>query len=176
MLRSFTRTNGLPDNSMRGLWQDRNGPLWIGSDSGMTCYEQGQFSILKAGEGQADGFVQAFCDDCQTNLWVGAFGGIYRLWKGNCPQLDSGGVPYDQINVLFADREGDVWAGSREGLIRLTPRRFFTYTKRQGLAHDNVMSVLEDRAGNFWIGTWAADSPVDGRQDQSLYDTQWLPP
>ena len=58
------------------------------------------------------------------------------------------------VNVLFEDREGNLWAGSREGLIRLTPKRFFAYTKRQGLTHDNVMSVLEDRAGTMWIGTW----------------------
>jgi ligand-binding sensor domain-containing protein len=39
-------------------------------------------------------------------------------------------------------------------LTRLTPKRFFTYTKRQGLTHNNIMSVLEDRAGSIWLGTW----------------------
>ncbi|HEV2453620.1 MAG TPA: two-component regulator propeller domain-containing protein, partial [Verrucomicrobiae bacterium] len=46
------------------------------------------------------------------------------------------------------------WAGSRDGLTRLTPEKFFTYTREQGLTYNNVMSVIDDTNENIWIGTW----------------------
>ena len=86
---------------------------------------------------------------------MGTYSGLNRFRDGRFySQLDSDGQPFDRVNALFADREGDLWAGSNEGLSRLTPERFFTYSKQQGLTHNNIMSVLEDRNGSMWVGTW----------------------
>ena len=68
-------------------------------------------------------------------------------------ELKDEGAPYDQVNAIFEDREENLWIGSKEGLIRLTPKRFNNYTTKQGLSNNNIMSVLEDHAGNIWIGT-----------------------
>src|SRR5262249_49695408 len=60
----------------------------------------------------------------------------------------------DLIYTLLADAEGNLWAGGTDGLYRLNPTRFITYTTEQGLTHNNVMSVCEDGEGSMWIATW----------------------
>src|SRR5439155_12242576 len=60
----------------------------------------------------------------------------------------------DRIYALFEDHEANLWVGSWDGLYRLTPARFTTYTAQQGLTCNNVMSVCEDRSGAIWIATW----------------------
>ena len=52
------------------------------------------------------------------------------------------------------DQEGDMWVGARDGLHQLRPRRFLAYTRQQGLQHNNVTSVMEDKEGSIWFGTW----------------------
>ena len=35
---SYSTTNGLPNNSVRGLLGDSNGNIWIGTNNGLSCY------------------------------------------------------------------------------------------------------------------------------------------
>jgi len=58
------------------------------------------------------------------------------------------------INTIFEDREENLWIGARDGLYRITPARFTSYTLQEGLACNNVMSVLEDKEGAMWFATW----------------------
>ena len=60
----------------------------------------------------------------------------------------------DLIYTIFEDREENLWVGGRDGLYRLRPARFTTYTTQQGLSCNNAMSVYEDKSGVIWIGTW----------------------
>src|SRR5204863_1193653 len=51
-------------------------------------------------------------------------------------------------------QEHNIWIGAKDGLYRLNPKRFVTYTQQHGLSHNNVISVLEDSGGTVWVGTW----------------------
>jgi ligand-binding sensor domain-containing protein/signal transduction histidine kinase len=59
----------------------------------------------------------------------------------------------------LADREGNLWIGTDfSGLQRWTPRKLTTYGVKEGLAHDNVWTILEARDSTLWIGTEAGVS------------------
>ena len=60
----------------------------------------------------------------------------------NARKLNDEGVPFDKVNVLLEDQGGNLWAGCRDGLARLSPKHFTTYTRQQGLTHNTVMSVF----------------------------------
>jgi len=84
-------------------------------------------------------------------------------------------MPFDRVNTLFEGREGDLWVGTKEGLVRLTPKRFSVYTKEQGLTHNNVTSVMEDREGNLWLGTWGGGvDEMVGERVRALATTNGL--
>ncbi len=154
-MEAFSRTNGLPEDSISGITQDKGWRIWIGSDNGMIWYNTGQFYAYDRKYGLSDSFVSAVYEDRDGNLWVGTHSGLNRFREGRFfNELKSEGAPYDRVNTIFEDREGNLWIGSIEGLIRLTPRRFFTYNKQQGLTHNNTVSVLEDRNGSLWTGTY----------------------
>ncbi len=56
--------------------------------------------------------------------------------------------------ALLAARDGSLWIGTYGGgLTRLKDGKFTTYTARDGLAHDVVFALCEDRNRNLWIGT-----------------------
>ncbi|MDO7850192.1 hybrid sensor histidine kinase/response regulator [Hymenobacter convexus] len=57
------------------------------------------------------------------------------------------------IYALLQDQQGYLWLGTGEGLVRYDGTRFVTFTKKDGLAEDFVVSLREEPAtGRLWVG------------------------
>ncbi|MCI1189948.1 ATP-binding protein [Hymenobacter sp. DH14] len=57
------------------------------------------------------------------------------------------------IYALVQDRQGYLWLGTGDGLVRYDGSRFVTFTQQNGLAEDFVVSLREDPAtGALWVG------------------------
>jgi ligand-binding sensor domain-containing protein len=65
----------------------------------------------------------------------------------------------DAIRAIHADRNGTLWIGTDDGLLRYDPKlkRFHRYrmggASDPSLASNEVSSIAEDRRGILWIGT-----------------------
>ncbi|MFD2722012.1 ATP-binding protein [Hymenobacter monticola] len=63
------------------------------------------------------------------------------------------GLQPNFIYALLQDRQGYLWLGTGEGLVRYDGTRFVTFTKKDGLAEDFVVSLREEPAtGRLWVG------------------------
>ncbi|MGY3090613.1 signal transduction histidine kinase/CheY-like chemotaxis protein/HPt (histidine-containing phosphotransfer) domain-containing protein [Hymenobacter sp. UYAg731] len=57
------------------------------------------------------------------------------------------------VYALLQDRQGYLWLGTGEGLIRYDGTQFTAFTKKDGLAEDFVVSLREEPAtGRLWVG------------------------
>ena len=57
------------------------------------------------------------------------------------------------IYALAQDRQGYLWLGTGDGLLRYDGSRFVRFTQQNGLAEDFVVSLREDPAtGALWVG------------------------
>ena len=67
------------------------------------------------------------------------------------------GLPSEEVNVLFEDSSGFIWAGTGDGLARLegTRVRVFHHDHYDStsLAHDQVNGIAQDAAGGLWFAT-----------------------
>jgi two-component system, sensor histidine kinase and response regulator len=69
--------------------------------------------------------------------------------KENTPQLQA-----NDIRALLVGRQDDLWIGTNGGgLTRYKDGVFTTFTTRDGLANDAILSLHEDAHGALWIGT-----------------------
>jgi signal transduction histidine kinase/ligand-binding sensor domain-containing protein len=93
--------------------------------------------------------------DRDGTLWIGAARrGLLHVRQGEADAFTpSDGLSGDLVNVLFEDREGNIWVGTDEGLDRFRELPVTTLTSRQGLASDSGVSVLPARDGSVWIGS-----------------------
>ena len=66
------------------------------------------------------------------------------------------GLKQKGILCIKQTRDGYLWLGTQEGLIRFDGVQFEIFTKSnvEGLKHNYVWTMLEDRQGNLWIGTY----------------------
>jgi ligand-binding sensor domain-containing protein/signal transduction histidine kinase len=169
-------------NSLKEVYTDRQGNLWIGSADGLSRVSGTETLFYGLADGLPDRVVNVVFQDHSGQVWVGTYGGLARLVNGKVvPRSERESVFGDLVYTIFEDREDNLWVGARDGLYRLNPARFTTYTTSEGLTRNNVMSVCEDRAGTVWLGIWdgglnslragrvkAYNSPVELARDSVL--------
>lgn len=65
------------------------------------------------------------------------------------------GLPQNSVHAIAQTRDGFLWLGTEEGLVRFDGTAFKTYNRHtyKGLASDYVQALLADRDGSLWIGT-----------------------
>jgi ligand-binding sensor domain-containing protein len=56
------------------------------------------------------------------------------------------------IDALQEDRQGQIWLGTINGLLRFREGRFENLGTATGLEDESVLAVLEDREDRLWIG------------------------
>lgn len=82
----FTRSgveDGLSDDHVEALLQDRAGHLWIGTDGGgVSLLADGRFTSYTTRNGLPDDDVWALAEDPQGNVWLGTSRGLVRARDG----------------------------------------------------------------------------------------------
>lgn len=127
----ITMDQGLSNNSVYCLHQDRVGFLWFGTFAGLNRYDGTGFSVYKPGRsvwgddvpGNLQGSVIfALEEDTAGNLWVGTDGGGLSVYQNGTDTFETfrnqpgqGGLPADRIFALAADARGGLWIGTGGG-------------------------------------------------------------
>jgi len=128
---TFTEEDGLASNLVHVVLEDRAGNLWLGTRGGLYRYDGERFSTLAAEGDSTLAGVVSITEDCKGHLWFGS-SSVY---------LESG-------RLLSSGTSGDLSRYDGERLVT------FTVTVEDGLTYRNILSLLEDRTGLLWIGTW----------------------
>ncbi|MEP7337096.1 MAG: two-component regulator propeller domain-containing protein [Acidobacteriota bacterium] len=101
--------------------------------------------------------VSAILQTRDGYLWVGTFGGLARFDGVKFTVFDTGnsqGLKSNRILSLCEDRAGVLWIGTEQGgLSRYFQGKFSTYTTKDGLPDDFVMSLAVDGEDGLWIVT-----------------------
>ncbi|MGC4023531.1 MAG: two-component regulator propeller domain-containing protein, partial [Cyclobacteriaceae bacterium] len=63
------------------------------------------------------------------------------------------GLPGNACIKIFQDKDGFLWIGGFDGLIRFDGTRFIIYNKNNKLSTNFALSLAGDRNGNLWVGT-----------------------
>lgn len=113
--------------------------------------------------------------DTAGTLWTGADDGVFTWPAGedsiypyinpfpNTPEPGKG-----HVTALHIDQKGRIWAGTQEGLIRLStesePSRI--YQVKDGLSNNVIRSIEEDAKGGLWLSTRNGLSYLDPETHQ----------
>src|SRR5262249_10492961 len=68
---------------------------------------------------------------------------------------DAEGFPQSRIRAITQTRDGYIWLGTDNGLVRFNGAAFTAFTVETGTLKDNeVWALREDSDGGLWIGTY----------------------
>lgn len=107
-------------------------------------------------------FIRRIFEDRSGRLWFGTNGDGVARYDGKAVEFFAG-FPGLAVRAIVQDKHDAIWFGTDRGLIKYDGVKFTTYTTEQGLAHDDIWSVIIDRDGLLWIGTFGGVSRFDGK-------------
>ena len=144
---TFTVAQGVPDMSVRTLYADANGDVWIGSTgAGLLRYRRGRFHRYTTATGLYSDVMFSITDDLRGQLWFTCNQGVYSVDKAAFDALDAGKRrritsrhygPVDGTRALefnggfppsMRDRNGRLWFPTMAGITSVDPARLSTNT------------------------------------------------
>ncbi len=172
---SFGTIQGLINEAIFSLLEDKKGNLWIGTYGGGVCkYDGVSFTHFTEKEGLGSNVVVSILEDKNENLWFGTLGGGLCKYDGKSFTrfTEKEGLGSNFINCIAEDQKGNLWIGTDGGgVIKYDPAdkgpvagdtpinressqgSFTRFTEKEGLSSNVVLSILEDKKGNLWFGT-----------------------
>ncbi|MCB0602046.1 MAG: hypothetical protein KDC28_12495 [Saprospiraceae bacterium] len=156
----LTTADGLADDQVNCILEDRKGNIWLGTMGGLSKYIGSEFINYSEKQGLLNNRINCLTEDLDGNIWIGSDIGISKLTESGITNYTvENGLVDDQINVIAADSYGAIWIGTGNGLSKCVQQEndytplFTNYTHANGLAVDAITTLTEDPSGNMWIGT-----------------------
>ncbi len=182
-LEKFGPAEGLRQKSIRTILQDRQGFLWLGSETGgLVRYDGYSFHTFEHLSYDSTSLsannVRCLFEDSRGWIWVGTIEGLNCYYPENglfqriyLDGKNSASSLRNWILAISEDNAGNIWVGSKNGLYQITIasnetqqaasghfRSFrqnrFTMMPEDSLHRRNAVTALHfDAQDNFWIGT-----------------------
>jgi PAS domain S-box-containing protein len=155
----FSTTNGLTYNSLRFVFQDREGNHWVGSSGGgLMRFKPRTFHTFGLMDGLPERLVKSVSVGASGQVLVGTYGGGAaelvpdRGWE----RIPVRKVVWDGFSAyaqsVLLDRAGNLWLGFYgQGLFRRTGPDLAT-GRRPDFEDRDVHALFQDSRGRMWVG------------------------
>lgn len=169
---------GLSQDSVLNVLQDRSGFMWFGTQAGLNRFDGYKATVYRNDPDDPaslpDNFVLTSHEDAQGRLWFGTKGGLARFdeathkfvrYLPGTPGSASSGNR--GISAIASDGRGGLWLGTGSGLHHFDPDtgafRALRHdpADRASLVDDRVTALALDGHGGLWVGTAAGLDRLD---------------
>ncbi|MBL7932125.1 MAG: hypothetical protein JNL60_09485 [Bacteroidia bacterium] len=158
----FDQASGFTDNSVNHIFKDVENNLWFATNGdGIFKYRGNTFTYYDKTSGFSNTIITGVVQTQTGVIYTGGYGGgLYKITgSGKLEKVFHNGAVLEnsRINVLYADRENNVWIGTES-------KGTYYYNEQKGLTQLNSNSknepeirsstcFLEDTRGNMLVGT-----------------------
>jgi len=169
---NFSAKDGLATGSVTAITEDKNGIIWLGHiTGGITQIEQGtngsyhkKFKAFSFSSLHFDKRIFSISQVSSGSIWLCTeqFGAIQIINPAKNPvdtnNFRSYTILQGMSNLVFTmmeDSNNILWFITDAGIINYFPRENkFKFFNVHGLPFQQFTSILEDRSGNIWLGTF----------------------
>jgi hypothetical protein len=163
--------DGLPQESVLAIAQDRQGFIWFGTQGGLARYDGYRTVIyqhaLSDPYSLSQNWVRVLHVDPAGRMWVGTDNGLdlfdplaQRFTHYRPVEPEQRGNGNRHVRAIVDDGAGGLWIGTADGLQRFDPATGQLHDVAQhagrcraAWAHDQVNALARDSAGRLWIAT-----------------------
>ena len=167
----LTTEDGLSQNSVLSIVQDKKGFMWMGTEDGLNRYDGYKFTQFRHEANNPNslpsGYVIDLCEDKEGYLWVLASQGDVARFNPATNRAETfrfqpkneQNLSYSPSWCLHHNHLGQLWIGADNGLNLFLPetksfKRFLYdsthYRTQKGI---QVLAIFTDAEGVLWVGT-----------------------
>ncbi len=178
----ITSEDGLPQNTVSSMIQDKHGFIWIGTHDGLHRYDGYEFTSFNfdAQDPQSisSNVITDILEAPDGTLWVGtAQNGLNRLdpstgkftrYTASASEFDS--ISHNHITSLLIDNHQRLWIGTYNGLNLYQPEQdnfvhfYHNPLDSQSIPNGSVTAISRDGKDNLYVATTEMLSWFDTQQ------------
>jgi ligand-binding sensor domain-containing protein len=146
---------GMPRYQITGIYEDHQHRLWLATrGGGVVRYAAGEVRSYTKADGMLDDFVFSLIGGPRGTVWAGTRYGLDTIHQDRIGSVVKNALNDVLILSLYYDAQKILWIGTNgHGLFRRRNGVLEQFTTHQGLADDTINNIMEDTAGNLWIGS-----------------------
>jgi len=152
--RSFSVADGLTNNFVRTVYEDRNGQLWVGTDNGLFRVVSDRLERVDNNAALPLLAVHSIYEDSEGGIWVGG-SKLVRILGSQVSEFRlQGKASETRVKTVLETSDHSVWVGTVSGLHRLDPEHFNTRKFEPAQQVRGTVRFLRQTSdGTLWIGT-----------------------
>lgn len=180
--RNYSLEGLIPSSSIRSLFEDSLGRLWIGTnDAGVFLFENDVFKDINCTDEHSFLCIRDFVQAEDGTIYVSSNSGIGRIADGAVHPFTTEGIADETVYSAAVDSCGRLWAAMSSGrcLIVSVEGEILSELNHDelGLATD-IYAVENDSEGNIYVGTLETgiakiSFPTDGIATESFEITRY---
>ncbi|MBM3882971.1 MAG: hypothetical protein FJ387_25180 [Verrucomicrobia bacterium] len=154
--RLYTTADGLPDNWVRAVCVDREGNLWIGTESGgLSCWVPRRVGTLSMRDGLGHENAWTLCEAPDGRVRIGTDGGLSGWRAGQFTHYtEASGLSKNVVRALACDSAGELWVGTGGGGLDVLSAAGWRNVRLPGeLSGNKVRALHVAPDGALWVGT-----------------------
>jgi PAS domain S-box-containing protein len=149
----FRGSDGLSGDAVSGLFQDREGNIWIATSGGIDNFHDLRVASFSTRQGLSADQVNSVLASRDGTVWIGNYS-LDVLRSGKVTSIQPrNGLPGREMTSLLEDRAGRLWVGTDEELSIYERGKFTKIHARDGSPLGTVRAMTEDVDGSIWVAT-----------------------
>ena len=156
----ITDANGLSQNSVIAIHQDKLGQVWIGTRDGLNKYDGAEFTVYRHQKNTktsiSNNGILSIAEDKNGFIWVGTSFGLNKydakknIFKSYFFNEKIGFLSRNTIKVVKEMSNHEIWIGSSLGVSVYNEK---TDAFNVILKNNSITSIYETKSGDVFIGT-----------------------
>lgn len=152
---TYTTEQGLAQNSIYSLHENRDGTVWAGTLSGgVSRLKDGKFTTYTSADGLSSNTVASIEEDPDGTMLFATPAGLTSFSKSQWhTYTQKDGLPSDDVICLVHDSHGILWIGTASGLVAMSGNHISTVHETPESLQEPVLGIAEGENGYLWIAT-----------------------
>ena len=157
----------LGNDAVHALYLDHENTLWVGTwEGGLNRYDPDSDSFIRYNVDEQTlgrNVANEIFEDNQHRLWVGTSRRGPMVLNRETSTFQAYPIGKDTLNLrssyitsIIQTNDGSIWFGTGgNGLICYDEggNRYTLFTKENGLPHNTIAAIQQDKSGSLWIST-----------------------
>jgi ligand-binding sensor domain-containing protein len=150
-VKNYTMADGLPGNSIKCLFKDSKGLIWIATETGLCTYNGSEFKIIGNEQGLYYNSVWDITEDDKKNIWLSVYGYGVAKFDGRkfCYFSKKDGLINNSVRRLFFSKKNQCMVfGTECGISIFNGEKFKNFDLKKHKKDSNKQVNFISEIGN----------------------------
>jgi PAS domain S-box-containing protein len=152
---TLTTEEGLNDNNIICMEEDREGNIWLGTPRGLCRFSGGRFITFSTENGLNDNRLLSTYTDHMNRVWFGIINGGVNYISGNTVHTPAAAASLARTTIwsITQDQNFNYWFGTSSGPALMSSDMKEVVFPFEILKNKIIYTVLSHQNGTIWFGT-----------------------